>query len=279
MKSKSPPAQKTYTHSQLCSMAVTWLRKSSGAHACTIAVSEVKSGTDGEIPDAIGFRYTGDKDGCVVVECKTSRSDFLADLKKNHRQDAMGRELNEKGVLGMGKWRYFLAPEGLISVDELPHKWGLLTVTKRGSVKVVCGAAEAFKNGVNYFDVPQILNDWACEGNAEREKWVLVKLFRKLGSGDIEVMNKEKKEIMARHNNLAKRYEKLLQENSKLRDKLTNLRYTYGKLAKEEDFQLPPTNTFTPVLFDTGEPTAPLPPTPAESWEDFFNNPPSNKGT
>ncbi len=55
----------------------------------------------------------------VVVEVKTSHADFLADQKKWHRQENY-RDLQS------GNFRYYLAPEGLISLDELPDGWGLL---------------------------------------------------------------------------------------------------------------------------------------------------------
>ena len=58
-------------HSNLCDIAVRWLKRpsSGGGHGCHIAVSEVRSGYSGEVPDAIGFRAAGYiDDGSVVVE-------------------------------------------------------------------------------------------------------------------------------------------------------------------------------------------------------------------
>lgn len=121
-------------HKELCGVAVKWLKrpKSAGGHGCAVALSECRTGYDGEIPDAIGFRQTGypATDGSVVVEVKVSRADFLADAKKPHRIAG-----------GIGSWRYYLAPQGLIRVDELPSGWGLLELTARGSVKALAGYA------------------------------------------------------------------------------------------------------------------------------------------
>lgn len=78
-----------------------------------------------EIPDALGWR--GNE--TVLVECKTSRADFLAERSKPHRREP---------DRGMGRYRYFLCPPDLISADELPAKWGLLYAQPR-NVKVVVG--------------------------------------------------------------------------------------------------------------------------------------------
>lgn len=97
------------THAQLVEKAVCWLRSS---YRCGIVLSEQACCT-GEVPDVIGW-----KGRCrsVVVECKISRADFLADLKKpwRHEANALGCE------------RFYLAPKGLISAEELPKNWGLL---------------------------------------------------------------------------------------------------------------------------------------------------------
>src|SRR5690606_27391155 len=71
-----------------------------------------------EIPDVIGFR----DDGSFVLEAKTSRSDFLCDRKKPFR-------INPKE--GLGDWRFYIAPEGLIKTNELPPMWGLIEVNAK----------------------------------------------------------------------------------------------------------------------------------------------------
>lgn len=55
----------------------------------------------------------------IVVEVKTSRSDFHADFKKKYRTDTWRDQVP-------GNYRYFLAPKGLISPEELPEGHGLL---------------------------------------------------------------------------------------------------------------------------------------------------------
>ena len=73
-----------------------------------------QSCASGETPDVIGW-----KGRCrsVLIECKVSRADFLADREKPFRKDPS---------LGMGCERFYLTPAGLIRPAELPGKWGLL---------------------------------------------------------------------------------------------------------------------------------------------------------
>jgi hypothetical protein len=103
------------THAKLVLMAVAWLRR----YRCGVVLSE-QACASGEMPDAIGW-----KKAChsVLVECKASRPDFLADREKPFRQTP---------ETGVGCERYYLAPKGLIRIDELPVGWGLLEVCGRG---------------------------------------------------------------------------------------------------------------------------------------------------
>jgi hypothetical protein len=97
------------THQQLVQAAVAWLR----AYRCGVVLSE-QACVSGEMPDAIGWKRACHS---VLVECKVSRGDFLADCEKPFRQNP------ESGV---GCERFYLAPARLIREDELPVGWGLL---------------------------------------------------------------------------------------------------------------------------------------------------------
>jgi len=100
-------------HGRLTKRAVAWLL---GKGACKVAGEEVKSMTNREIPDAIGFNYKG---YCTIIECKASRADFLADKKKDFRA---------RPERGMGVLRYFMVPAGLVAKEEVPEGWGLIYV-------------------------------------------------------------------------------------------------------------------------------------------------------
>lgn len=160
----------TFTHADLCALAVKWLKRnnSAGGPGCAVALSECRSGYLGEIPDAIGYRASGHHDGTYVVEVKVSRSDFLADARKPHRISG-----------GLGKWRHFMAPEGLIRVDELPPGWGLLEVNSRGHVKRRAGVAAHFHLG--YDELERAFEQWRQDADHAREQWLLVRAVANAG--------------------------------------------------------------------------------------------------
>jgi hypothetical protein len=102
------------THAQLVNLAVDWLRR----YRCGVVLSE-QACASGEMPDAIGWKG---KCRSVVVECKLSRGDFLADRLKPFRQSP---------EIALGCERFYLAPAGLIAPQELPPGWGLLECAGR----------------------------------------------------------------------------------------------------------------------------------------------------
>jgi hypothetical protein len=81
---------------------------------CGVVLTELVTSAV-ETPDAIGWAIGGRFS--ILVEVKVSRADFRKDLRKPFRVRP------ERGV---GQWRYYLAPAGLISAEELPERWGLL---------------------------------------------------------------------------------------------------------------------------------------------------------
>ena len=97
-------------HTQLVTRAADWLRHRYG---CGIVLSEQYCAT-GEVPDVIGWKSSCQS---VLVECKVSRGDFLADASKTFR-------LHPED--GLGSKRFYLAPAGTIAAGELPNHWGLL---------------------------------------------------------------------------------------------------------------------------------------------------------
>lgn len=97
------------THAELVARAVEWLR----SYRCGVVLSE-QACISGEMPDAIGWKRACHS---VLVECKVSRADFLADRSKPFRQ---------KPEMGVGSERFYLAPASVIRAEELPAGWGLL---------------------------------------------------------------------------------------------------------------------------------------------------------
>jgi len=100
------------SHSALVKRAERWLL----GQGCVFALTELMVVTNTlEIPDAIGWKDAE----AILVECKTSRADFAADQKKWFRREP---------ACGMGRYRYYLCPKGMLQPEEMPEGWGLLWV-------------------------------------------------------------------------------------------------------------------------------------------------------
>lgn len=97
------------THDVLVTAAAQWLRVD---RACSIVSTEIRTHAT-EIPDVLGWREIYS----YIVECKTSRSDFLADQHKPWRKHP---------EQGMGMFRYYCTPPRLLHPEEVPCGWGLL---------------------------------------------------------------------------------------------------------------------------------------------------------
>jgi hypothetical protein len=120
------------THVQLVEKAVRWLRY----YRCGVVLSE-QACVSGEMPDAIGW-----KRACrsVLVECKVTRADFLADRTKPFRL---------KPEQGVGSERFYLTVAGLVRPEQLPEGWGLLEVRGRG-VEIVHPSAKNLRTAVGF---------------------------------------------------------------------------------------------------------------------------------
>jgi hypothetical protein len=95
-------------HNNLVLLGAKWLRK----QGFGVVATELDAAGCRERPDVIGFRSSSS----AIIEVKVSRSDFLADARKPERQ----------GAMGVGVYRFYLCPAGLIEVQDLPPRWGLL---------------------------------------------------------------------------------------------------------------------------------------------------------
>lgn len=108
-----------FTHQDLVVIGARYARN---RMLCGIVFQEHKCVTTREIVDVAAYRA-----GVMInIEAKATRSDFLKDKTKPHRKHP------ERGV---GHYRFYIAPVGLISPEELPPRWGLLEVTDGGKVK------------------------------------------------------------------------------------------------------------------------------------------------
>lgn len=128
-----------FTHNELVQIAYNWVLKRG---VCGVAFKELHTNcSNGEHPDVIGF---GSHNHSVLIEVKVSKTDFYKDRTKKFRKDPL---------LGMGKYRYYCVPTGLIKVSDLPPNWGLIYVNDRGRATCVhnpygkCLDSNIFSNG------------------------------------------------------------------------------------------------------------------------------------
>ena len=138
------------THNELVKRAARWLRNDLN---CGVVLCEMKSLLD-EIPDAIGWV----NNRSILVECKTSTSDFHADLSKPFR--------HPDSHMSLGRWRFYLAHAGIIPHDKLPDGWGLYEVHGR-SVRHAAG--------VKYRNMSEI----PFESNEVGERLMLISALRR----------------------------------------------------------------------------------------------------
>ena len=116
------------SHADLVKRAARWLRNS--LH-CRVVLSELVAYTkSGETPDVIGWVHNR----AILVECKSSRSDFYADKKKRARR---------KNIPALGDWRFYLTIPDLIKPEELIEGWGLYEIYGK---RVVFKGGGAYRN-------------------------------------------------------------------------------------------------------------------------------------
>lgn len=218
------------THDQLCDIAVRWLKRpeSQRGPGCACAFKEVASVSGRERADAWGYSYSYGG-GSIVVEVKVSRSDFLSDRQKPHRKDPRQ---------GMGEWRYYMCPEGIIKPEDLPERWGLLWVNKRGHVKLVAGAACVGQ--VMGYNGRWVQQQWKfTEYNQRRELNMMAYLLRRVGDPDALLeRERETYRIQNRLTEQMKTDQKTLREEQRTRNKMARQlrRYEekFGPLPGEE---------------------------------------------
>lgn len=145
------------THRGLCELARRWLLRVPSSNnplkqggSCKKSFCEIQAGW-GEQADAYGVNsyYS------ILVEVKMSVADFKADAKKPHRTHP------EQGI---GDYRYYMVPEGLLRLEDIPDKWGLIEVTPRRQCRVRLGYAIDERNPQN----------WLFEANTRAERCLLL---------------------------------------------------------------------------------------------------------
>jgi hypothetical protein len=143
------------THTDLVNAAYKWVLKNG---SCGVALKELHAAVcNNEIPDVIGF---GGADLSILVECKMSKSDFVADRQKPFRICP---------AIGMGTQRFYCCQDGLLQKEDLPDGWGLLWVD--GKLKARC----IHKNYKGNCDVRN-----GFEKNSKAEREIMYSALRRL---------------------------------------------------------------------------------------------------
>lgn len=137
-------------HRGLCELARRLLVRKN-VFNCTKAWAEICAGNSGEIADAYGLNSYSS----VLIEVKMSISDFKADARKPHRQAGQG----------VGDFRYYMTPKGLLTIDMLPPKWGLIEVDDKRRCRIVTG---------HLLDCYDNANDWRHETDNIAERALLL---------------------------------------------------------------------------------------------------------
>lgn len=128
------------THFELCRKTAEWAMKKFRGRLC---LYEYQSFATDEYPDVLLFN-----DITTLFEIKMSKSDFLADAKKDSRIKYKNRwrYTQYRGSTGnefktlvpelyyveephLGKKRYYVCPKGIIQPEEIPKGWGLYWVS------------------------------------------------------------------------------------------------------------------------------------------------------
>lgn len=164
MVTKPGKRKSDYLHFEVCLAAERFLKAK--GFGVVFRDGFISATSSGEQPDAIGFK-TGIS---CLIEVKTSRSDFLRDRKKRFRI---------KPEYGMGDWRFYAAPAGIISQNDLPEKWGLL-IYDNGKLK----PATKFPSNIEIYHPPFV-------GSKYNETQVMYSALRRFyGMGMMEELYK-----------------------------------------------------------------------------------------
>lgn len=100
-------------HRALVELGAKWL----GKQGFGVVATEIQALRSREQPDVIGFRANCS----AVIEVKVSRGDFRADARKPERTGERP---------GLGVYRFYLSPPGVVEPGDLPAGWGLLHATQ-----------------------------------------------------------------------------------------------------------------------------------------------------
>lgn len=148
-------------HIDLVALGAKWLKK----QGFGVIATEIQAAFCREQADVVGFRSTCS----AIIEAKVSRGDFLADAKKPER--------SSEGK-GIGVYRFYLCPVGVIEPQDLPLKWGLLHEKGGKVIEVVRPLGNIWPGyGADHW------KEWQHASSLESERAALFSIARRLAMG------------------------------------------------------------------------------------------------
>lgn len=182
-------------HTQLVTLGEKWLKR----QGFSVVASELVTGGTREQADVIGFRTNCS----AVIEAKASRSDFLADARKPHRMAG-----------GLGVYRFYLCPPGVIEVCDLPERWGLLYAQGRSVLDVLRPTGNGWPSPGSAF------SDWHAfqhKADVDAERGVLFSIARRRS------LSRSDEQYEKRLQEETRRGDRLARENAELAEKVRKL--------------------------------------------------------
>jgi hypothetical protein len=182
-------------HKALVALGEKWLKR----QGFSVVASELVTGGTREQADVVGFR----SNCSAVIEAKASRSDFLADSRKPHRTSG-----------GMGVYRFYLCPPGVIETGDLPERWGLLYGAGRSVTEVHRPTGNIWPSlGEKFGDWPAFQH----EADVWAERGVLFSIARRRS------LSRSDEQYETRLRDQIRRAERLARENFDLTERLRKL--------------------------------------------------------
>lgn len=151
------------SHGDLVRLGSRWVKR----QGFPVIATEIAAVGSREQPDIIGFRSTAS----VVVEVKVSRADFLADARKPERAP---------GGMGLGLYRFYLCPEGVLQAEDMPPRWGLRHARGRSIVEIKRPTGNTWPPAGKTYGDWEAFQHQACQA---KERAVLFSIARRLASG------------------------------------------------------------------------------------------------
>lgn len=209
------------THKELVNYAAIWLGSSKQYEHRRLKAKWILTEWSGkrEQPDVWGIGSFG----TIMIECKASRTDFLADKKKEFRNDGTG----------CGKWRLYASNKSIIKPEDLPEGWGLIEPYGNGMKLIVTPQEEPFEakgdNSIMWHMLKRLL--WVgCQDLLEMDGKSAREYYRSISNRKIKNISEE---LIKTENALNKRIIEIQKKQERINE-LSLALWQLQEASKEE---------------------------------------------